>query len=265
VVCSLHALFSIHRQAACPQEGSLSFDVIRSLGDLSFLSLPPFRSLHLAAADLTTASNMVSVSFIPRSCALVFFYFASSALGQTTCKLAVPPNPLTAAGLATPYQVTGCNQIDFANQGSFVEAAIFDPATNAISIYHPLVVNAGSKAGVNFIAPVPATVPAGATVGIWFGTNAMTLQLTGTGAGACVNGLGNSLFGQFAHCNGDVFMKTAQAAIANGGLVVPPIGTATAGNNVGMCPSTRDFRVVDMDQSDNVDSKSQTIEHAAQI
>lgn len=34
----------------------------------------------------------------------------------------------------------------------------------------------------------------------------------------------------------------------------PALGTATNGNNVGPCLVTRDFRMVDMDQSDNVDT-----------
>lgn len=119
---------------------------------------------------------------------------AFSALAQN-CVLTVPPNPLTATGLATPYTVTGCNQVDFGNQGSFVEAAIFDPATSQITVYHPLVVNEGAVEGTDFIKPVPATVPAGATVGIWFGSNALTLTLAGATQG-CVNGLANSAFGQ---------------------------------------------------------------------
>lgn len=134
--------------------------------------------------------------------------FAVVAYAQN-CVLTVPPNPLTAQGLATPYTVSGCNQRDFSAQGSFVEAAIFDPATNSISIYHPLVVNQGDVAGKNFIAPVTPTVPAGSTVGIWFGSNAMTLTLTGSGAGQCVNGFGGSIFGQFAHCNGNGFMQVS--------------------------------------------------------
>ncbi|OCK75323.1 hypothetical protein K432DRAFT_362278 [Lepidopterella palustris CBS 459.81] len=189
-------------------------------------------------------------SFLAKGCALILsLAFAITPTFAQDCVLTVPPNPLSATGLATPYILNGCNQIDFSNQGVFVEAAIFDPATSTITVYNPLVVNQGMKAGTDFIAPVPATVPAGATVGIWFGTNAATLTLAGSTQG-CVNGLGNSIFGQFAHCNGDVFMKTAQAAVTAGKLQVPPPGTGTGGT----CPTVRDFRVVDMDQSDNVDT-----------
>jgi len=136
------------------------------------------------------------------------FLFASAAYAQN-CVLSVPADPLSAAGLATPYTVTGCNQRNFGAEASFVEAAIFDPTTNSISIFHPLVVNAGDVAGTNYITPVTPTLPAGAIVGIWFGTNAMTLTLAGSGAAQCVNGFEGSIFGQFAYCNGDNFMQVS--------------------------------------------------------
>lgn len=170
------------------------------------------------------------------------------------CVVTVPPNPLTAKGLATPYQMSGCNQIDFSNQGSFVEATILDPATGAVQVYNPLVVNKNAVVGKDFIAPVVPKLPANAVVGIWFGSNAVTLKLAGS-TGGCVNGLGNSLFGQFAHCNGPEFFQAAQTAISAGLLKIPSPGTISKGASVGSaCPTTRDFRVVDMDQSDNVDS-----------
>jgi hypothetical protein len=59
------------------------------------------------------------------------------------CTLIVPPAPLTAAGLATPYRFLAtdqragaCHEAN-ADQSAFVEAAILDPATGAISVYHP--------------------------------------------------------------------------------------------------------------------------------
>jgi hypothetical protein len=69
----------------------------------------------------------------------------------------------------------------------------------------------------------------------------------------CTNGLPQngavSIFGQFAYCNAVAFFGAAQAAVANGGLVLPPPGTANDGTP---CPVTRDFRIVDMDPNDNV-------------
>lgn len=109
------------------------------------------------------------------------------------CVLTVPINPLSAAGLATPYTVTGCDQ-RAPDTASFVECAIYD-GNGAITVYHPLIVNAGDKVGTGFAKPVAATVPAGATTACWFGTNGNSLMLTGGSAG-CVNGLGKSIFGQ---------------------------------------------------------------------
>jgi len=98
------------------------------------------------------------------------------------CSLIVPANPLSAQGLATPYQLTAtdaaagpCNEAN-ANQTAFVQGAIIDPATGAISIYDPLVVDAGTQPAT---APVAPTLPAGAIVALWFGFNGNTLSLVG--------------------------------------------------------------------------------------
>jgi hypothetical protein len=183
------------------------------------------------------------------------FGLASVVLAQTqNCVLEVPANPLSAKGLATPYKMSGCDQTQFATEACFVEAAILDPATGAIQIYNPLVINKNStRAGVDFITPVVPTLPANAVVGIFFGSNAVTLTLSGDTA-TCVNGDGNSVFGQFAYCNTPAFFKAAYSAVSNGLLKVPPPGKTTKAATVQACPVTRDFRMVDMDQSDNVDS-----------
>ena len=139
---------------------------------------------------------MAPNSFFSAGRHVYILFFTALVSAQASCTLSIPANPLSAQGLMTPYQVTGCDQRQFSDQGSFVEAAIFDPATSQITLYHPLVVNQGDVAGKDFIAPAPATVPSGATIGIWFGTNAGTLTLGGAGAKACVNGLANSVFGQ---------------------------------------------------------------------
>lgn len=179
---------------------------------------------------------------------------ASRCLAQTmNCVLTVPPNPLTAQGLATPYTMTGCDQTNFATEGCFVEAAILDPATGGLSVYNPLIINQGQNvAGVDFIQPVVPTLPDNAVVGLWFGSNANTLTLEGD-TNTCVNGYGNSIFGQFAYCNTPAFFTAAETAVSAGLLTVPAPGTSTKGTPQA-CPVTRDFRMVDMDQSDNVDS-----------
>ena len=168
------------------------------------------------------------------------------------CTLRVPADPTSAVGLATPYQLSATNRGDGrcheanVDQAAFVEAAIVDPATGALSVYHPLVVDAGTSPAV---APVPVTVPAGAVVGVWFGYNGDVLTLSGPGARSCVNGLPGSPFGQFAYCNAPAFFTAANNAIAAGKLTVPPLGTGRDGLP---CPTSRDFAVVDQDQSDNL-------------
>lgn len=165
------------------------------------------------------------------------------------CALVVPPNPLSAQGLATPYELVGidgkgaCHEASPA-QSAFVEATILDPATGALSIYRPLVIDRGTKPG---IVPTVPTLPQNAVVGIWFGFQGDTLTLLH--AQGCVNGVFRSNFGQFAYCNAPEFFDAAHKAMAAGLLTVPTLGTAKDGLP---CPTTRDFSVVDQDQSDNV-------------
>jgi hypothetical protein len=181
---------------------------------------------------------------------------AAAAAPNPNCSLIVPANPLSATGLATPYQLTAtnaangpCNEANI-NQSAFVEAAILTPA-GQLSLYDPLVIDRGTQPAAT---PVPAQVPAGSAVGIWFGFNGTTLTLrSGNGnslaQGNCVNGSQGSVFGQFAYCGAPAFFRAANRAIANKTLTVPPAGTAKDG---APCPTTRDFSLVDQDQSDNV-------------
>jgi hypothetical protein len=180
--------------------------------------------------------------------------------------LRVPPHPLEAQGLATAYELYAtdpslgpCNEANGA-QSAFVQAAIFDPATGAISIYNPLVIDRGTKP---VIAPVLPVLPANAIVGLWFGFNGTNLQLRHDRGGLetpapvlndepdshCANGTPGSLFSQYAYCNAPAFYRAAAAAIKSGNLTVPPLGTAADGDP---CPTTRDFFIVDQDQSDNL-------------
>ncbi len=172
------------------------------------------------------------------------------------CTLIVPPNPLTAQGLATPYQITAtnpdqgpCNESN-PNQAIFVQGAVIDPATGKISIYNPLVIDKGTKPA---IAPVVPQLPPGGIVALWGGGNDNNTTLRGAQGslkqGLCVNGVNGSIFGQVWYCNTPAFFKAANQAIAAGKLVPPPIGKAKDGLP---CPAVRDFSVVDQDQSDNV-------------
>ncbi len=106
----------------------------------------------------------------------------TAAADNMNCTLIVPANPLTAQGLATPYQLTATNPADGpcneanANQTAFVQAAVINPANGQISVYNPLVVDQGTTPAA---APVVPALPAGGVVGIWFGFNGNTLSLLG--------------------------------------------------------------------------------------
>src|SRR2546430_9236104 len=172
------------------------------------------------------------------------------------CTLIVPAQPLSAGGLATPYQLVAtdpangpCNEANAA-QSAFVQAAVIDPATGKIAVYNPLVIDQGTQPAA---APVVPTLPNGGIVGIWFGSNGNTLTLQGTNNGLqdgnCVNGVADSIFGQFSYCNAPAFFQTGNEAVKAGNVVAPPIGKAKDGLT---CPTSRDFSIVDQDQSDNV-------------
>lgn len=176
---------------------------------------------------------------------------------QSGCALIVPRHPLTAAGLATPYQLTGnvagggpCHEANSA-VAAFVQAAALDPATGQIAIYNPLVIDQGTRPAV---APVVPALPANAVVAIWFGSNGTSLRLQGADFatltdGRCVDGLGPWVFGQVAYCNAPTFFAAANRLIQQKTLTPPALGTAHDGM---LCPTVRDFSVVDQDQSDNV-------------
>jgi hypothetical protein len=174
------------------------------------------------------------------------------------CHLKIPNFPLSARGLATPYELLDC---DMAETPSFVQAVIFDPGDGTFSIYNPLVINFGTQPGEPPAFPI---MPNNAVVGIWFGSNADVLVLTnniGLINGNCVNGLGDftanqyfngnantlSPFGQYAYCNAPYFFKEV-----NNNLIkpqIPPLGIALDGLP---CPSTLDFFLVDADPNDNL-------------
>jgi len=172
------------------------------------------------------------------------------------CTLIVPAHPLTAQGLATPYQLVATNPANGACneanplQAAFAQAAVIDPATGKIAVYDPLVVDQGTRPAM---APVVPVLPRRAIVAVWFGSNGNTLTLQDTDNslhnGRCVNGIDGSIFGQVSYCNAPAFFRAANAAIRAGKLVPPPIGRAKDGLP---CPTVRDFALVDQDQSDNV-------------
>ncbi len=230
-----------------------------------------FSPLMLVGMVVTLVIALAGVGIL-----VILPHFQSQAATATnaSCTLIIPANPLSAQGLATPYQLAATNPADGpcneanVNQSAFVQADILDPATGQITTYEPLVIDQGTQPAV---APVVPKLPANAVVGIWFGFNATILTLKnnararghggrgtyvhrfmnmrGGNQGNCVNGTPGSPFGQFSYCNAINFFRAANAAIRAGLLKIPALGTANDGQP---CPTTRSFSIVDMDQSDNV-------------
>ena len=198
-------------------------------------------------------------SFFVRYLCVILFVVAPQlvrAQSNPNCSLIVPNNPLSAEGLATPYQLVAtdptvgdCHETN-SDQSAFVQAAVIDPATGQISIYNPLVVDQGATPAM---PPVIPTLPTNGIVALWFGYNGDTLTLQGADgvlAGAsCVNGADGANFGQFAYCNAPAFFKAAHRALRRGQISIPPLGMAVDGRP---CPTVRDFFAVDQDQSDNL-------------
>ncbi|KAI9324879.1 hypothetical protein DFJ73DRAFT_667044 [Zopfochytrium polystomum] len=200
------------------------------------------RNAHAAAISTAVSSALLTAAILlARGTEL-----ATAAAGD--CVVTLPPNPLTATGLSTPWVVSGqgCTQTA-AGMPTFAECAVVDPAANTVAIYSPLLINQGQK----FVTPTVPTIPAGATVGCWFGTNGATTTLKDTTNGAdlknanCVNGANGNIFGQFAACNAANFFGAANGA----NIAVPALGT---GKNGKPCYTTRSYQSVDMDPSDNM-------------
>jgi hypothetical protein len=173
------------------------------------------------------------------------------------CTIVIPANPLTAKGLATPFLLQSTDPDDGAchegnaAQSAFVQAAIIDTDTGQISVYSPLVIDAGTQPAVPPVVPV---LPKNYVAAFWFGFNGNNLTqaeaVPGTLANNnCVNGFDNTLFTQFSYCNAVNFFAAANKAVADKKLVVPAPGMGVDGFT---CPMVRSFTVVDQDQSDNV-------------
>ena len=173
---------------------------------------------------------------------------ADQAAASMNCTVSVPANPLTAAGLASPWVLgDGCTWANGGTEGVFVEATILSPA-GQLEVYDPLVINQGTTPAVT---PTPPTIAAGSQVIISAGFNGNALALVGAGAaqGNCIDAFGNSLINQTPQCNAANFYRMANAEIARGTLTVPATGTGKDGQ---ACQTTRAFGLIDQDQSDNV-------------
>ena len=228
---------------------------------------PTAASTAAATAAATTAATAAATPCTTASATASPTATAAAAAATTNmnCDIIVPANPLSAQGLATPWQLTGpngmtpaasgCNMANAAALGAFVQATILNPATGALSVYEPLVITQGTTPAA---APVVPTLPAGAIVTIDVGFNGTDLTQVGATPtalrqGRCLNGLNGSVFGQVSFCNGAGFFRAAFRAEAAGTLTVPATGMATKAAGVA-CPTVRNFNMIDQDQSDNVTS-----------
>ena len=222
------------------------------------LTLGVILAVNGGTPSTTIQQSAAGASATPSASASAAATTPAAAAANVNCELIVPANPLSAQGLATPYQLTGqngmtpaqsgCNMANAANLGAFAQATILDPATGKLSVYEPLVITQGTQPAA---APVVPTLPANAVVNIMFGFNGTDLMLAnapGTNSltqGNCVNGLNGSDFGQVSYCNSVNFYNAANQA----NLTIPALGTSSNGQP---CPTTRSFNLIDQDQSDNV-------------
>jgi hypothetical protein len=214
-------------------------------------TVPPANSFAGGAVAAFQLGDVATAPVDGTGAAINTHQTAAQAAASMNCSLAVPANPLTAAGLATPWQLgDGCSMANAGTEGAFVEATILSPG-GQLSVYSPLVVTAGTQPAA---APAAPAIPAGSVVEISVGFNGTNLYLTGAGAGAgkCVDALGQSVIGQVSACNAVAFYQAANAETARGTLKIPAAGTAAGGQ---ACQTTRDFALIDQDQSDNVVSQ----------
>ena len=228
--------------------------------------MPPAATFANGQTAFRQLGDLATVPVDGTGAAINLNQTAAEAAASMNCTLTVPTNPLSAQGLATPWQLgDGCSMANAGTEGAFVEATILAP-NGQVQVYNPLVITAGTTPAATPAAP---TIARGSQVIIDVGFNGTNLVLESQGArqgnqgqgarqgnqgqgaqqGNCVDALGQSLIGQVSACNAVNFYNLANSEIARGTLTVPPLGTSLDGQP---CLTTRSFAVVDQDQSDNV-------------
>jgi hypothetical protein len=188
------------------------------------------------ANPMDPAGNAISLTQTP-----------AEAANTLNCTLIAPRHPLTAQGLATPWQLgDGCSEANPAEE-AFVESTILAP-NGKLTVYDPLVITQGSTAAATPTAP---RIPRGSQVVINVGFNGNNIVLEGRGAyqGKCIDAFGNSIIAQTSACNARAFFRDANYQIATGRLRIPRLGRGTDGQ---ACQTTESFPLIDQDQSDNV-------------
>jgi hypothetical protein len=179
--------------------------------------------------------------------AFSFNQTAAEAADSTNCTVSVPAHPLSAKGMATPWVLgDGCTWANGATEGVFIDATILAP-NGQLQVYNPLVITQGTTPEV---APTPPTIARGSQVILSVGYNGNAVALVGPGArqGHCLDAFGNSLIDQTPQCNAANFYQMANFEIARGILKIPAAGTGQDGQ---ACQTTRNFALIDQDQSDN--------------
>src|SRR5215472_16375224 len=230
--------------ASAPASASAS----PAAGGAAATTVAPANSFANGAVAASKLGDLATTPVDGTGAAINMNQSAAQAAGSLNCTLTVPANPLSARGLATPWQLgDGCSEANTGTEGAFVEATILSP-NGTLQVYNPLVITAGTTPAA---APVVPTIARGSQVIIDVGFNGTNLVLEGRGArqGNCVDALGQSVIGQVSACNAVGFYRLANFEISTGRLQVPVRGTANDGQP---CLTVRDFAIVDQDQSDNV-------------
>jgi hypothetical protein len=227
--------------APCPSaSGSAAASAAPAVAAATVAGIPP---INRAGRPGLAGSNAVDAA----GNAFSFAQTQAAAADSTNCTVTVPASPLSAKGLATPWVLgDGCTWANGGTEGVFIDATILSPR-GQLQVYNPLVITEGTTPAV---APTPPTIARGSQVILSVGYNGNALALVGRGArqGNCIDAFGNSLVDQTPQCNAVSFYRLANAEIARGTLTIPAIGTGKDGQ---ACPTTRDFALIDQDQSDN--------------
>ena len=227
--------------APCPSaSGSAAASAAPAVAAARVAGIPP---INPAGRPGLAGSNAVDAA----GNAFSFAQTQAEAADSTNCTVTVPARPLSAKGLATPWVLgDGCTWANGDTEGVFIDATILSPR-GKIQVYNPLVITEGTTPEV---APTPPTIARGSQVILSVGFNGNALALVGRGArqGNCLDALGNSLVNQTPQCNAANFYRMANFEIAAGLLKIPAAGIGKDGQ---ACQTTRDFALIDQDQSDN--------------
>jgi hypothetical protein len=226
--------------APCPSASGPSASGSPAATAATVAGIPPINPAGRAGAAGANAVDAAGNAFS-------FNQTAAEAADSTNCTVSVPAHPLSAKGLATPWVLgDGCTWENGDTEGVFIDATILSP-NGQLQVYNPLVITQGTQPEV---APTPPTIARGSQVILSVGFNGNALAVVGPGVrqGNCIDAIGNSLINQTPQCNAANFYQMANFEIARGILKIPAVGTGKDGK---ACQTTRDFALIDQDQSDN--------------